>query len=114
MMRGGAVRWSPVLGMVIGLALSAPAWAQQELTLTIRNHRFEPAEVTAAAGSKIVLKVTNADATPEEFESHDLNREKLIRPGQTITIHLPALKPGTYVFFGEFNPKTAQGRLVVK
>ncbi len=114
-MRRRIVGWGAAWLAVMFLASSAPVWAEQELALTIRNHQFEPAELTATAGSKIVLKVTNADTTPEEFESHELNREKLIRPGQTVTIHLsPELKPGTYIFFGEFNPKTAQGRLVIK
>lgn len=96
------------------VSAAAPVWADQELALTIRNHQFEPSEVQAAAGTPILLKVINADAAPEEFESTALNREQLVRAGHTITIHLPALKPGTYDFFGEFNPKTATGRLIVK
>jgi len=91
-----------------------PARADQELILTIRNHQFDPSEVRAKTGEKIVLTVTNADAAPEEFESSDLNREQLIRPGHTVTIRLPALKPGRYEFSGEFNPKTAIGHLIVE
>ena len=102
-----------VLSMVAGLPL-AMAEAAEEYVITIRNHQFEPAELTVPAGTKIHLIVTNADKTPEEFESEDFNREKMIRPGQTVTIRVPALKPGTYEFFGEFHPKTALGRLIVK
>ena len=91
-----------------------PVRADQELVLTIRNHEFDPREVRAKAGEKIVLTVLNADAAPEEFESSDLNREQLIRPGHTVTIRLPALKPGRYEFYGEFNPKTATGLLIVE
>ena len=97
-----------------GMVGAGPARADQELTLTIRNHQFDPSEVRAKAGEKIVLTVTNADAAPEEFESSDLNREQLIRPGHTVTIRLPALKPGRYEFYGEFNPNTATGRLIVE
>ena len=106
-----------LLLVMIGLTFAAATvYAAEELTLTltIRDHHFEPSELKAPAGTKIKLVVTNADRTPEEFESYDLNREKLIRPGQTVTIHLPALKPGSYEFFGEFHPKTAQGLLVVE
>ncbi|MBI3621960.1 MAG: cupredoxin domain-containing protein [Nitrospirae bacterium] len=106
--------WGGAVAICVGMAAAAPVWADQELALTIRGHRFEPTEVRAKAGSPIVLKVTNADATPEEFESTALNREKLVRGGGTITIRLPALKPGVYEFFGEFNPKTATGRLVIE
>jgi len=100
--------------MACWLPGACPAWADQELALTIKHHQFEPSEVRARAGEKILLKVTNADSTPEEFESSALNREQLIRSGHTVTIHLPALKPGSYEFYGEFNPKTATGRLIVE
>ena len=112
--RSGAWRATGFVVVLCVAASAATAWAEQELTVTIRNHQFEPAEITAAAGTKILLAVTNADPTPEEFDSSDLNREKLIRPGQTVTIYLPALKPGSYAFFGEFNLKTAKGRLIVE
>jgi plastocyanin len=100
--------------ILFGLSGAAPAWADQELAVTITNHRFEPSEVRAKAGEKIQLKVTNADDAPEEFESSTLNREQLIRPNHTVTIHLPALKPGRYEFYGEFHPKTATGRLIIE
>ena len=98
------------------LAASSLAAAAEapEFTLTIKNHVFEPAELIVPAGQKVKIKVTNADATPEEFESHELNREKVIPGGATATIFVGPLKPGTYPFFGEFNPKTAQGKLIAK
>ena len=49
--------------------------ADDEFKLVIENHKFEPAELTVPAGVKIKLTVENRDATPEEFESHALNRE---------------------------------------
>lgn len=85
-----------------------------EIRLTLKDHRFVPAEIRVARAVKVTLIITNADATVEEFESPALNREKLIPPGQTITLFLRPLKPGVYEFFGEFNPKTATGRLIVE
>lgn len=85
-----------------------------EYTLTIREHRFEPAQLTVPAGVKVRLKVINSDATPEEFESHELNREKVIAGGATATIFVGPLEPGRYPFFGEFNEATAQGVLIVE
>ena len=52
--------------------------------------------------------------TADEFESTDLNREILVLPGQTITVFLGPLDPGTYKFFGDFHQDTAQGVLVAK
>lgn len=94
-------------------ALNAYA-ADNEVAITIREHRFEPAEIRVPAGQKIKLIVHNQDATPEEFESHELNREKIIAPGAKATIYVGPLKPGRYPFFGEFNEKTARGNLVAE
>ena len=98
------------------LAFSTAALAADppEFTLTIKDHKFDPAELTIPAGQKVKLKVVNADATPEEFESHELNREKVIPGNTTAAVYVGPLKPGTYPFFGEFNPKTAQGKLIAK
>lgn len=107
------------LAVIAALALGAgvfSAWADEppEFTLTIRNHKFEPAELTVPADQKVKLNVVNADATPEEFESHELNREKVVAGNSSIKVFVGPLSPGTYPFFGDFNQATAQGKLVVK
>jgi len=96
------------------LAAAADSPPGNEFTLTIRDHKFEPAELVVPAGQKVKIKVVNADATPEEFESHELNREKVIPGKATAMIFVGPLKAGEYPFFGEFNPKTAQGKLIAK
>ncbi len=88
--------------------------AETEYTLTLRDHRFEPAELKVPAGKKIRLIVDNQDATPEEFESHELNREKVVPGKSKATIYVGPLKPGRYPFFGEFNDKTARGALIAE
>lgn len=91
------------------------AWgADNEFALVIKNHRFEPAEVRVPANQKIKLIVHNQDASPEEFESHALNREKVIAPGAKANIFVGPLKPGRYPFVGEFNEKTAKGVLIAE
>ena len=82
--------------------------------LTIRNHRFEPAELVVPAGQKIKLEIENQDATPEEFESYELNREKVVPAKATVVIFVGPLKPGRYPFFGDFNKDSAKGVLVAK
>lgn len=100
------------------LALAAPAARAEEplvIRITIKDHRFEPARVEVPAGKPIRLIVTNADPTPEEFESVGLKVERIIPPGRTTEFNLRPLIPGrNYKFFGEFNQATAQGELVVK
>lgn len=83
-------------------------------TIDIRDHLFYPAELVIPADTKVKVIVSNLDPTPEEFESYELNREKVIMGGAKATIFLGPLEPGVYPFFGEFNPKTAQGTVRVE
>ena len=83
-------------------------------TLVIKDHQFQPTEIEIPAGQKIALTVKNNDTTPEEFESTELRREKVVPGGEQIIVYIGPLKPGTYEFFGDFNPKTARGHIVAK
>jgi len=95
--------------------LSISAWAaDNEVSVIIRDHRFEPAEIHVPAGQKIKLVIQNQDATPEEFESHELNREKVIAPGSKANIYIGPLSPGRYPFFGEFHEQTARGAVIAE
>lgn len=86
---------------------------EKEITLTIKDHKFDYELVEVKAGDKFVLVVKNADASAEEFESHSLKREKVIPGGGTARFPLGPLKAGTHIFFGEFHEATAKGKLVV-
>jgi plastocyanin len=102
---------------VAAFALTAPVPALAETvehTLVIQNHRFEPEELRVKAGVKIKLTVMNQDPTPEEFESFELNREKIIPGNGKGFVFIGPLKAGTYPFFGDFNQATAQGRIVAE
>lgn len=105
-------RWLAVAAMVV--AVQAGAADPAEVKLAIKDHKFEPAELRIPAATKVMLVVENQDSTPEEFESHDLHREKVIAGGRTAKIPVGPLKPGTYKFFGEFNQDTAQGVLIAE
>ena len=88
--------------------------ANLEHALTIRDHRFVPAELRVPAGKKIKLIIDNQDATAEEFESHALNREKVIPPKSKAPVFIGPLKPGQYPFVGEFHEKTANGVIIAE
>jgi plastocyanin len=99
----------------MSLLFTFSAYAQDfEAHLIIREHKFEPAELTVPAGQKIKLLVENQDTTPEEFESNELNREKIVVGKGTITVFLGPLDAGRYPFFGDFHQETAQGVLVAR
>jgi cupredoxin-like protein len=109
MAAAGAVALVLALGSAPSRGDDAPSY-----TLAIRQHRFEPVEVEIPAGKKIALVVKNLDATPEEFESIELHREKVVSGGSEITVYIGPLKPGRYEFFGDFNPDTARGHIIAK
>ena len=88
--------------------------ADNEFPLVIKGHQFIPAEVKVPAGQKVKLIVHNQDDSAEEFESHSLNREKVIAAGAKVTIFIGPLTPGRYPFYGEFNEKSAQGVVIVE
>ena len=105
-----------LIGAAIALSLSsAPASAADEsFTVVIKDHRFEPSRLEVPAGKKLKLLVKNLDPTPEEFESHDLKREKVIPGNSQATITIGPLKPGSYKFVGEYHESTAEGQIVAK
>lgn len=109
-------RWLPAVLLAAALGAIPAAYAADELTftLTIENHKFSPEELVVPAGKKFKLLVKNLDATAEEFESHDLKREKVIAGKTQAALTLGPLKAGTYKFVGEYNEKTAKGRIVAK
>lgn len=97
-------------------AWTLPVLAQEAVTvsITIKDHRFQPAEVKVPAQKPLVLKVSNLDSTAEEFESKTLRVEKVIAGNSEATIRVRPLQPGRYKFVGEFNEATAQGTLIVE
>jgi hypothetical protein len=82
--------------------------------IVIKDHKIEPTELAVPAGVKIKLRVHNQDPTPEEFESHDFNREKIINGNSKATIFVGPLKPGKYHYFGEFNADTANAYIIAE
>jgi len=84
------------------------------IELEIRDHLFYPSEIVIPADTKVKLIINNLDATAEEFESYELNREKIIPAGSKGIIFIGPLPAGVYPFFGEFYPKTAQGKVIVE
>ena len=96
-------------------AAAPPAHAQEAATvsISIKNHRFQPAEVQAPANVPIILRVKNLDPTPMEFESVSLRVEKVVTANSEGIIRLRPLSPGRYNFFDDFNQE-ANGVLVVR
>ena len=102
--------------LVLALAASCPVFAadQGAPQLTIKNHTFTPAELTIPAGQKVKLTVKNEDNEAAEFESFELNREKIVPAHGEVTVFIGPLDAGTYPFFNDFDRDKTQGKIIAK
>jgi hypothetical protein len=113
------MRLAPITALLVALAavaaaLAAPALAQEPtITITIKDHQFVPSEVPVPAGVRVELTIRNEQATPAEFESASLHREKVVPPGGSASVFVGPLQPGRYEFFDDFHP-ASRGVLVVR
>lgn len=103
-----------VLTMALALpAASARAQQGTSIQITVKDHRFQPAEIRAPANKPLVLRVRNLDSTAMEFESVSLRVEKVVAPNGEGIINVRALTPGRYEFFDDFHQET-RGALVAE
>ena len=103
-----------ILGILVWLPVLALAANQETYTIVIKDHQFVPAELKIPAGQKAKLTIENQDATPEEFESHDLNREKIVPGHQHVVVYIGPLRKGRYPYFGDFHPLTTKGVIIAE
>ena len=98
------------------LAVAAIGAARAEdlttYSLTLKNHRFAPAEIHVPTGKAFFVSVKNLDDTADEFEMHNPAIEKVIPPGEEGKVRIRPLGPGRFSFFGDFHQDTAQGVIV--
>ena len=116
--RSGAFNRRHVIAASV-LASAAPLFSRGaaaedavSLSLTIKDGKFEPAELHAPAGRAIEIRVTNLNAIPSEFESSDLHFEKIVPVRKEAVVRVRPQQPGRYTFFDDFHRET-QGALVV-
>jgi hypothetical protein len=108
------------LGLVAALLLAAivvgPRAAAADdavtLSLTLKDHKFDPAELHAPAGKPIDIRVKNQGDIAFEFESSALHFEKIVPPGGEAVVHVRPQQPGRYTFIDDFHHET-QGSLII-
>ncbi len=91
------------------------AGAQQgaSISISVKDHRFQPSQISAPANRPLSIKVKNLDSAPMEFESVSLRVEKVIAGGGEGVVNVRALAPGSYEFFDDFHQET-RGVLTVE
>jgi hypothetical protein len=100
------------VALSVCLFLSATAYAE-DYVISIKNSQFSPKELIIPAGQKIKITVKNLDAMPAEFESSDLNREKLVSANSEIFVFIGPLDAGSYGFFNDFH-RESTGTIIAK
>ena len=115
-LRPTALWFGAALALMTGPCTTLPALAQEstELTLTVKDHKFDPAKLEALAGKPIALRIKNLDPTPMEFESNSLRVEKVLTGNGEAVVNIRPQKAGQYEFFDDFHASTTKGILVVK
>jgi len=94
---------------------SVPSNAQEAiLEIRFANHHFSPQTLVVHADQPLQIKVVNSSHEKIEFESFSLNREKVIQPGESVTLRLPALRAGSYDFYDDFHSDVPEGAIVAK
>jgi hypothetical protein len=103
-----------IMALLTGFSWSVPAGADDvpNIPVTLKDHQFAPAEIHVPQGKPVILTITNADPTAEEFDSSALKVEKVIAGGTYGTVRLRPLGPGRYPFMGEYHSDTARGVVV--
>jgi plastocyanin len=82
------------------------------LSITIKNHQFDPAELHAPPGRTIAIHVKNLNPIASEFESSDLHLEKIVPAGSEAVVYVRPQQAGRYNFYDDFHHET-KGFLVV-
>ncbi len=108
------VTFSAVLLAVCALTAQTECSDSPIFTIRAEAGHFTPSQLEVAANQPFTVRVTSAEKTPIEFESFELRRERVVRPGETISVNMPPLGPGTYKFFDDFHRDTPEGAIVVK
>ena len=105
--------YSALLLSALVLGPSAQA-ADPTFSLTLKDHKFTPSELTIPANTRVRLVVKNEDATAAEFESDDFKAEKVVPANHEVTVIVGPLKAGTYEFHDEYHEEQSKSRLIVK
>jgi hypothetical protein len=104
------------VALAAGLAVmaSVAVAAEASYTLTLKDHKFSPADLSIPTGKKVKVTVKNLDPTPAEFESDDFKAEKVIPAGKQAELLIGPLKAGTYELHDEYHEAESKARLTVK
>jgi cytochrome c oxidase subunit 2 len=81
------------------------------VTITAADFSFDPENVTAAAGDTIEL--SNEGDSPHNLQAEEAGLDEDVDPGETVSVDLADVEPGTYDFICKFHPDDMKGTLEI-
>jgi len=104
--RNGLCQGTSLALVLLPLLAAAPARAEDMpvFQIQMKDGTITPAHLTVPAGRPFKIEIRNEGATPAEFESVTLHKEKVLSAGASSALVFRHLEPGTYDFFDDFHP----------
>jgi hypothetical protein len=103
----GATSWVPPAG-------SARAEEEPVFVIEFNDGKVTPQRLEVPANRRFKIELRNSGASPAEFESNELRKEKVLAPNSTSFLVIRTLDPGEYPFFDDFHPEAPPAMLVAK
>jgi hypothetical protein len=103
-----------VLAAMLSLVSTSAICDDTLVSITLKDHKFTPAEIHVKANVPTTVTLTNNDDQTEEFDSTSLKIEKIVTGHGVGRMRWRPLAPGRYPFMGEFHSDTAQGVVVAE
>lgn len=100
--------------MLVAAGMPSHADDMPTFQLLMKEGRLFPETLEVPANTRFRLQIKNEGPGAAEFESLELRKETVLAPGVTRALVFHPMKPGTYKFFDDFHPQTAQGKIVAK
>ncbi|HKP54111.1 MAG TPA: cupredoxin domain-containing protein [Chloroflexia bacterium] len=98
-----------------GTSNTTPQAGAQEVRIVAKDNLFDPKSYTVEAGKPIKLTVVNEGQEVHEVEVKTLLPETKLSPGQTKSVDLQSLQPGTYKLYCEIHEDQGmEGEFIVK
>jgi len=103
------------VALAAGLTAATPAVADDPVfAIEFKDGVITPSTLEVPANTRFKIEIRNTGTTPAEFESAELQREKVVGPGANSFVVIRSLDPGEYSFFDDFHPDTPPGKLIAK
>ena len=109
-----ALRLVAAVAAAVAAAAGARADDMPVFRLEFRDGAIAPLRVAVPAERPFKLVLDNVGASPVEFESRDLHKEKVLAPGTSSFMVIRRLAAGEYIFFDDFHLDAPQAVLVAE